>query len=50
MIKMFYGSTLEECLEEANKEGREIIQFQYEVVTTYPMASYRLVVAFGGLK
>lgn len=50
MIKAFYGPTLEECLEEANAEGRSIIHFQYEVVTTYPVTSYRLVVAFGRLK
>ena len=50
MIKTFYGNTLEECLEEANKFGREVIYFQYEVVTTYPVSQYRLVVAFGGLK
>lgn len=50
MIKMFYGPTLEECLEEANKVGREIVHFQYEVVTNYPILCYRLVVAFGGLK
>lgn len=50
MIKTFYGSTLEECLEQANREGREIIHFQYEVATTYPVTSYRLVVAFGGLR
>ena len=50
MIKAFYGATLETCLEEANNFGREIIHFQYEVVTTYPVISYRLVVAFGRLK
>lgn len=50
MMKTFYGSTLEECLEQANEMNREIIHFQYEVVTTYPMTSYRLVVAFGRLK
>lgn len=49
MMKTFYGATLEACLEEANNLGREIIHFQYEVVTTYPMTSYRLVVAFGKL-
>ena len=50
MLETFYGATLEECLEEANNFGREIIHFQYEVVTIYPMTSYRLVVAFGRLK
>lgn len=50
MIKIFYGPTLEDCLEEANNFGREIIQFHYEVESTYPMPCYRLVVAFGGLK
>ncbi|MBQ1394331.1 MAG: hypothetical protein II411_00540 [Lachnospiraceae bacterium] len=50
MIKAFYGATLEECLEEANNFGREIIHFQYESVATYPIPCYRLVVAFGGLK
>ena len=50
ILKTFYGATLEECLEQANREGREIIHFQYEVVTNYPILTYRLVVAFGGLK
>lgn len=50
MIKTFYGTTLEECLEEANSFGREIIHFQYEVVSNYPIPCYRLVVAFGDLK
>ena len=50
MITTFYGSTLEECLGEANNFGREIIHFQYEVVSNYPMPCYRLVVAFGDLK
>lgn len=50
MIKTFYGATLEECTEQANNFGREIIHFDYEVLTTYPMTSYRLVVAFGRLK
>lgn len=50
MIKTFYGNTLEECLEKANNFGREIIQFQYEAVATYPIQQYRLIVAFGGLK
>ena len=50
LIKVFYGPTLEGCLEEANNFGREIIHFQYEVATTYPVTSYRLVVAFGRLK
>lgn len=50
MMKTFYGATLEACIAEANKMGREIIHFQYEVVTTYPIPSYRLVVAFGDLK
>ena len=50
MIKAFYGPTLEECLEEANNFGREIIHFQYEVASNYPIPCYRLVVAFGRLK
>lgn len=50
MLETFYGATLEECLEKANNFGREIIHFQYEAVTTYPVTSYRLVVAYGGLK
>lgn len=50
MLETFYGATLEECLEKANNFGREIIYFQYEVATTYPVSQYRLVVAFGRLK
>lgn len=50
MIKTFYGSTLEECIDKANEMGREIIQFQYESVATYPIPCYRLVVAFGRIK
>ena len=50
MIKIFYGSTLEECFEKANAFGREITQFQYETVATYPIQQYRLMVAFGRLK
>ncbi len=50
MLETFYGATLEECLEKANKIGREIIHFQYEAVATYPIPCYRLVVAFGRLK
>ena len=50
MIKTFYGATLEECIDKANAEGRSIIQFHYEVVMTYPIQQYRLVVSFGGLK
>lgn len=50
MIETFYGNTLEECIDKANNFGREIIHFQYEVVTTYPVTSYRLVVAYGRLK
>lgn len=50
MLETFYGATLEECLEEANSFGREIIHFQYEAVATYPIPCYRLVVAFGRLK
>ena len=46
MIKTFYGNTLEECLEEANNFGREIIHFQYEVVTNYPTPCYRLIVVY----
>lgn len=50
MIKAFYGTTLENCLEEANNFGGEIIQFQYEIVSKYPMTCYRLVVVFRGDK
>lgn len=50
MIEIFYGSTLEECLEEANNFGREIIHFQYDTVAVYPIQQYRLIVAFGGLR
>ena len=50
MIKTFYGATLEECLEQANNFGREIIHFQYDVVAVYPIQQYRLIVAFGDLK
>lgn len=50
MIKTFYGNTLEECTEQAINFGREILHFQYEVVMTYPVQQYRLVVSFGGLK
>ena len=49
MLKTFYGSTLEECIEQANAFGREILHFHYES-TSYPIQQYRLVVAFGGLR
>jgi len=45
MLEIFYGATLEECLEKVNNFGREIIHFQYDLVeSNYPKPCYRLVV------